>query len=51
MGAERDRVAGFGGLEDGLRSVPESFLVAGRLTNYWGYKTIGYFAPHEAQGW
>jgi glycogen operon protein len=27
-------------------SVPESFLVAKGLTNYWGYNTIGYFAPH-----
>ena len=30
------------------RSVPESFLVARGLTNYWGYNSIGYFAPHEA---
>ncbi len=29
------------------QSVPESFLVADGLTNYWGYNTIGYFAPHE----
>ncbi len=29
------------------QSVPEAFLVAGGLTNYWGYNTIGYFAPHE----
>jgi glycogen operon protein len=28
-------------------SVPESFLVAEGLTNYWGYNTIGYFAPHQ----
>ena len=28
-------------------SVPESFLVARGLTNYWGYNTIGYFAPHQ----
>ena len=29
-------------------SVPEAFLVAEGLTNYWGYNTIGYFAPHAA---
>jgi isoamylase len=28
-------------------SVPESFLVQQGLTNYWGYNTIGYFAPHQ----
>jgi isoamylase len=28
-------------------SVPEAFLVAEGLTNYWGYNTIGYFAPHQ----
>ena len=28
-------------------SVPESFLAARGLTNYWGYNTIGYFAPHQ----
>ncbi len=28
--------------------VPESFLPARGLTNYWGYNTIGYFAPHDA---
>ncbi len=28
------------------QSVPESFLVERGLTNYWGYNTIGYFAPH-----
>ena len=28
-------------------SVPESFLVDRGLTNYWGYNTIGYFAPHQ----
>ncbi|MGO8884454.1 MAG: glycogen debranching protein GlgX [Streptosporangiaceae bacterium] len=28
-------------------SVPESFLVQRGLTNYWGYNTIGYFAPHQ----
>ena len=26
--------------------MPESFLVAEGLTNYWGYNTIGFFAPH-----
>jgi isoamylase len=26
--------------------VPESFLPDRGLTNYWGYNTIGYFAPH-----
>ncbi len=28
-------------------SIPESFLVQRGLTNYWGYNTIGYFAPHQ----
>jgi isoamylase len=28
-------------------NVPEAFLVAEGLTNYWGYQTIGYFAPHQ----
>jgi isoamylase len=28
--------------------VPEEFLVRRGLTNYWGYNTIGYFAPHHA---
>jgi len=28
-------------------SIPESFLVERGLTNYWGYNTIGYFAPHQ----
>jgi glycogen operon protein len=28
-------------------SVPEAFLVARGLTNYWGYNTVGFFAPHE----
>ncbi|MGB9223031.1 glycogen debranching protein GlgX [Mycobacterium sp.] len=28
------------------RSVPEQFLVGRGLTNYWGYNTIGFFAPH-----
>ena len=27
-------------------SVPESFLLERNLTNYWGYNTIGFFAPH-----
>jgi isoamylase len=27
-------------------SVPESFLIEHGLTNYWGYNTIGFFAPH-----
>jgi isoamylase len=29
------------------QNVPESFLVQRGLTNYWGYNTIGYFAPHN----
>ena len=28
--------------------VPDDFLVRRGLTNYWGYNTIGYFAPHQA---
>ena len=28
-------------------SVPEAFLLKRGLTNYWGYNTIGYFAPHQ----
>jgi len=28
-------------------NVPEQFLVDRGLTNYWGYNTIGYFAPHQ----
>ena len=28
-------------------SVPEAFLLEKGLTNYWGYNTIGYFAPHH----
>jgi glycogen operon protein len=28
--------------------VPEEFLIQRGLTNYWGYNTIGYFAPHNA---
>jgi isoamylase len=27
--------------------VPEQFLRQRGLTNYWGYNTIGYFAPHH----
>ncbi|MEJ2009654.1 MAG: alpha-amylase family glycosyl hydrolase, partial [Acidobacteriota bacterium] len=27
-------------------SVPERYVVERGLTNYWGYNTIGYFAPH-----
>ena len=27
--------------------VPDHFLVSKGLTNYWGYSTIGYFAPHN----
>jgi isoamylase len=29
------------------QNVPESFLVDRGLTNYWGYNTIGFFAPHN----
>jgi len=29
------------------QNVPESFLTERGLTNYWGYNTIGYFAPHN----
>jgi len=29
------------------QNVPESFLLGRGLTNYWGYNTIGYFAPHN----
>ncbi len=29
------------------QSVPERELVARGLTNYWGYNTIGFFAPHN----
>jgi glycogen operon protein len=28
--------------------VPDDFLLKRGLTNYWGYNTIGYFAPHQA---
>jgi glycogen operon protein len=27
--------------------VPEQFLVERGLANYWGYNTIGFFAPHQ----
>jgi glycogen operon protein len=30
------------------QSVSESFLVDRGLTNYWGYNTIAFFAPHDA---
>ncbi len=26
--------------------LPEPFLIQRGLTNYWGYNTVGYFAPH-----
>jgi isoamylase len=29
------------------QNIPESFLVQRGLANYWGYNTIGYFAPHQ----
>jgi glycogen operon protein len=29
-------------------SIPEAFLTQRGLTNYWGYNTIGYFAPNQA---
>jgi isoamylase len=29
------------------QSVPEHMLVERGLTNYWGYNTIGFFAPHN----
>jgi isoamylase len=29
------------------QNVPEAFLIQRGLTNYWGYNTIGYFAPHN----
>ena len=29
------------------QSVPEAFLPARGLTNYWGYNTIGFLAPHN----
>jgi isoamylase len=27
--------------------VPEAFLIKRGLTNYWGYNTVGFFAPHQ----
>ena len=30
--------------------VSEPFLVGRGLSNYWGYNTLGYFAPHGAYG-
>jgi glycogen operon protein len=30
------------------QNVPESFLLDRNLTNYWGYNTIGYFAPQDS---
>ena len=34
-------------------NVPESFLIERGLTNYWGYNTIGFFAPQakDSCGW
>jgi isoamylase len=29
------------------QNVPEAFLVGRGLTNYWGYNTIGFLAPHN----
>jgi glycogen operon protein len=29
-------------------SIPEAFLGGAGSTNYWGYNSIGYFAPHAA---
>ena len=29
------------------QNVPEAFLIRRGLTNYWGYNTIGFFAPHN----
>jgi len=29
------------------QNVPEAFLAGRGLTNYWGYNTIGYLAPHN----
>ncbi len=29
------------------QNVPEAFLTDRGLTNYWGYNTIGFFAPHD----
>src|SRR5918996_1361954 len=30
--------------------VSEPFLIRRGLSNYWGYNTLGYFAPHSAYG-
>ena len=32
------------------QAVPEPVLVGRGLTNYWGYNTIGFFAPHQGYG-
>ncbi len=32
------------------QSVPEPILAERGLTNYWGYNTIGFFAPHQGYG-
>jgi glycogen operon protein len=32
------------------QAVPEPMLVGRGLTNYWGYNTIGFFAPHHGYG-
>ncbi len=29
------------------QNVPEAFLIGRGLTNYWGYNTIGFLAPHN----
>jgi isoamylase len=29
------------------QNIPEAFLRSRGLTNYWGYNTIGFFAPHN----
>ena len=29
------------------QNVPEAFLIGRGLTNYWGYNTIGFLAPHS----
>ena len=29
------------------QNVPEAFLIGRELTNYWGYNTIGFLAPHN----
>jgi isoamylase len=31
--------------------VPEPFLVERGLTNFWGYSSVGYFAPHGPYAW